>query len=68
MINWDYCGKENSSSLSTGLQTYHATLPQLEDVQIAKNLGYSIHSKSVSCSMHRHSFMFKLESEVHKVT
>jgi len=68
MINWDYCDKENSSSLSTGLQTYHATLPHLGDVQVAKNLGYGIQSKSASCSKHRHSFMFKLESKAHKVT
>jgi hypothetical protein len=62
MVNWDNCGKENSSSLSTDLQTYHATLAHLGDVKAANNLGGSIHSKSANCSMHRHIIMFKLES------
>jgi hypothetical protein len=67
MINWDYCGKENSSSLSTGLQTYHATLAHLGDANAANNLGDGTHSKNANYSMHRHSLMFKLESEIHKV-
>jgi hypothetical protein len=61
MINWDYCGKENSSSLSTGLQTYHATLAHLGDVKAAKTLGEGIPSRSANCSMHRNSLMFKLQ-------
>jgi len=67
MINWDYCGEESSSSLSTGLQTYRATLAHLGDVKAAKNLGNGMHSRNANCSMHRHSLMFKPQSEMHKV-
>jgi len=68
MIIWDYCDKENSSSVSTGLQTNHATLAHLGDVKTVKYHGDGIHSRSGNCSMHKHSLIFKLESEVHKVT